>query len=63
MALEQFDVQRYNEMLTWLGVSGCSYKKVLHANDKADGGYSGVGFLKKHQGAIACGAGHTFDHP
>mmetsp|Transcript_6559 Transcript_6559/g.7501 ORF Transcript_6559/g.7501 Transcript_6559/m.7501 type:complete len:333 (+) Transcript_6559:292-1290(+) len=36
MPLEDFSVSLFNKMLDWIGVSGCVYKDVLHANK---GGY------------------------
>uniref|UniRef100_A0A7S1AQZ2 Protein-tyrosine sulfotransferase n=1 Tax=Noctiluca scintillans TaxID=2966 RepID=A0A7S1AQZ2_NOCSC len=37
LQLEDFSVERFNEMLKWLGVSGCEYTDVGHSNK---GGYS-----------------------
>ena len=61
MPLEKFSVAGFNRMLGWLGVSGCSYKKVLRTNDKAHGSdtrFSGGGklgkYLAAHRSAIRC---------
>jgi len=37
LPLEHFDVDHFNDLLTWLGITGCNYTKVLHANN---GGYN-----------------------
>jgi hypothetical protein len=41
---DSFTVERFNHMLTWLGVSGCSYNGVLHANE--GGTYSTTAEMK-----------------
>uniref|UniRef100_A0A7S1B2K3 Protein-tyrosine sulfotransferase n=1 Tax=Noctiluca scintillans TaxID=2966 RepID=A0A7S1B2K3_NOCSC len=35
--LEDFSVERFNEMLAWMNVTGCAYTQVAHSNQ---GGYS-----------------------
>lgn len=38
LPLEDFSVERFNSLLHWLGVDGCAFTQVAHAND---GGYAG----------------------
>lgn len=35
--LEDFSLEKFNEMLAWMGVTGCAYTQVAHSNQ---GGYS-----------------------
>jgi len=41
MYLEDFSVELFNEMLAWLGVTGCEYTRVAHSNK--DHGYNQEG--------------------
>lgn len=33
LPLESFSLAKFNELLKWLGFSGCSYRRVAHANN------------------------------
>eukprot|EP00633_Aureoumbra_lagunensis_P008643 CAMPEP_0197306180 /NCGR_PEP_ID=MMETSP0891-20130614/2837_1 /TAXON_ID=44058 ORGANISM="Aureoumbra lagunensis, Strain CCMP1510" /NCGR_SAMPLE_ID=MMETSP0891 /ASSEMBLY_ACC=CAM_ASM_000534 /LENGTH=208 /DNA_ID=CAMNT_0042788117 /DNA_START=329 /DNA_END=955 /DNA_ORIENTATION=- len=33
LPLEDFDVTHFNSILRWVGIEGCNYTKVVHAND------------------------------
>jgi len=37
LPLEEFSVAKYNELLSFLGIGGCKFTRVLHANDGARG--------------------------
>ena len=60
--LDQFNVERFNQLLVWLNVTGCSYTNVLHANNKnakdadsnMDRGYSSVRYLDEHDDVLKC---------
>ena len=44
MPLEEFSVAKFNELLSFLGIGGCKFTRVVHANDGARGdGYAGPG--------------------
>jgi len=51
--LEQFSVGRFNKLLGWLDITGCTYTSVLHAN--ANNGYSHSGDTISK--AITCTSG------
>ena len=44
LPLEEFSVAKFNELLSFLGIGGCKFTRVVHANDGARGdGYAGPG--------------------
>lgn len=49
--MEDFDLQHFNEMLTWLGVEGCEFTQVSHAN--------AYGFFPSETAGINCSDGST----
>ena len=48
LPLEQFDVAHFNAMLPWMGISGCSFARLSHAN--ANESYSADGDSAALQG-------------
>ena len=43
LPLEDLTTETFDSLLTWLGVSNCSFGAVVHANNQADGGYGVAG--------------------